>query len=455
MLWARPLAVAMFLAALTTGASAQVDPFRYSDGKAWEDPRGLATILGIAGTAVTGTFKVTEICDPGANMFLAGGSGALILDLRGPWEGRAGFIFGGWTGDIQFCGSGGPGAGNICMFLGRNPSGELGMLTRIFGAPAGTGYDYHSRVLSRPGQAIGLTPLAAASVPVRFDYPNGRALADGRPFQMALNVQGDRVFGTMRIEPVCTSTTFLPGGDLEFEGTLDGAWEAPATTLTGFWGGDGIYCNGETRPDFGTFSMAVAANDVEVDLAGVRGESYTYLAPLAGMTTAGPAAPDPFFATAILACDMPVPTLVAAPPPPPPPPPPPGPGQGGGGGGVSSSIVLLLDASGSMGDMGRMDRAKAAARRVLGQMDGTVEVALIVFYDCGMIEVAAPFTSDPAVISAALEPVQPTGSTPLAAGIAMAKDYLRANGRGSTFRLVVLTDGEETCDGNLLESVRG
>ena len=127
---------------------------------------------------------------------------------------------------------------------------------------------------------------------------------------------------------------------------------------------------------------------------------------------------------------------------------------GGAGGEVDESIAILLDASGSMEEQGRMDKAKASARQVIGQMSGKVEVALIVFYECGDIRVAQDFTTTSAPLLAALEPIMPSGGTPLAAGISFAKEHLRANGKGKNQRLVVLTDGAESCSGDLIGAAK-
>ena len=118
------------------------------------------------------------------------------------------------------------------------------------------------------------------------------------------------------------------------------------------------------------------------------------------------------------------------------------------------SIALLLDASGSMEEQGRMDAAKASARRVIGQMTGKVEVALVVFFECGDIRVVSPFSTDSAPLLAALEPITPSGGTPLAAGISFAKEYLRTDGKGIKRRLVVLTDGAESCSGDLIGAAK-
>jgi hypothetical protein len=132
----------------------------------------------------------------------------------------------------------------------------------------------------------------------------------------------------------------------------------------------------------------------------------------------------------------------------------PPPGTGSTGGPVSESIAVLLDASGSMDEQGRMDAAKASARQVIGQMKGNVEVALIVFFDCGDIKTVTEFTTDPAPLLAALEPILPSGGTPLAEGITKAKEYLRTSAKGAAKRLVVLTDGDESCSGDLVGAAR-
>lgn len=128
---------------------------------------------------------------------------------------------------------------------------------------------------------------------------------------------------------------------------------------------------------------------------------------------------------------------------------------------AAGSLVLLLDASGSMkhkmGDgRSRLDNVKAAALQQLQQMDGRLEIALIVFYDCARIVVEVPFTLDPVPLRNKLsgDAIKPSGSTPLAAAIETAKNYLRDFGGSTTRRVVVLTDGNETCGGDLVDAIR-
>jgi VWA domain-containing protein len=115
---------------------------------------------------------------------------------------------------------------------------------------------------------------------------------------------------------------------------------------------------------------------------------------------------------------------------------------------LEESIVLLLDASGSMQEDQKLEQAKASAKQVLAQLRPGTEAALIVYYDCGSIVVEQDFTTDPAAILAILPRVQPSGSTPLAAATVFAKKYLQDKASGKQRRLVILTDGKETCGGD-------
>lgn len=116
--------------------------------------------------------------------------------------------------------------------------------------------------------------------------------------------------------------------------------------------------------------------------------------------------------------------------------------------GASESVVILFDASGSMGDNGKIDAAKSAARNVLAQVTPSTEVALIVFYGCGDIQIEHPFTTDFAAIQETIKQITPANDTPLAESILFAKRYIRDNASTGTARLVILSDGEETCGGD-------
>ncbi len=118
----------------------------------------------------------------------------------------------------------------------------------------------------------------------------------------------------------------------------------------------------------------------------------------------------------------------------------------------ASSTILVLDASGSMDDtvsgsggQKKIEIAKEAGNTFLNNVRSGDEVALIVFYDCNDIQTVVPFTTDTQSIRTAMAGVQPDSSTPIARAIDYAASYAVSSGRSGA-GLIVLTDGEETCD---------
>jgi Mg-chelatase subunit ChlD len=121
-----------------------------------------------------------------------------------------------------------------------------------------------------------------------------------------------------------------------------------------------------------------------------------------------------------------------------------------------TSILLLVDCSGSMGDNGRMAKAKAAAEKVLSsaQFEPTDEVALMAFYDCGDVRVLQAFTNDLAEVKTKLNLLSPSGYTPLSSSIIAASYYLESTARTPYRKMIVLTDGQESCNGNEFETMQ-
>lgn len=115
---------------------------------------------------------------------------------------------------------------------------------------------------------------------------------------------------------------------------------------------------------------------------------------------------------------------------------------------LSSSVVILFDASGSMGDNGKIDMAKSAARNVLSTVDKATEVALIVFYGCGDIQVEHSFTTDIQPLLETINQITPANDTPLADAITFARSYSSQYAHSASQRLVILSDGQETCGGD-------
>lgn len=121
-----------------------------------------------------------------------------------------------------------------------------------------------------------------------------------------------------------------------------------------------------------------------------------------------------------------------------------------------TSILFLVDCSGSMQDNGRMQKAISAARSVLSsaQFEPTDEIALMAFYDCGSVKLLQPFTHNTEEFNAKLSLLTPSGATPLCAAMIAGSHYLESTGRTAYRKMIILTDGEETCRGNEFETLQ-
>ncbi|MCC6437833.1 MAG: VWA domain-containing protein, partial [Acidimicrobiales bacterium] len=116
------------------------------------------------------------------------------------------------------------------------------------------------------------------------------------------------------------------------------------------------------------------------------------------------------------------------------------------------SIILVIDATGSMADNGKIDQAKSAATGLLqGGLPEGNEVGLVIFYDCGSIE-WVPFTADYPSLLPKVESIVPSGSTPIADSIAFAAEKMATEGSGDDGRIILLTDGGENCSGDPIEA---
>lgn len=58
--------------------------------------------------------------------------------------------------------------------------------------------------------------------------------------------------------------------------------------------------------------------------------------------------------------------------------------------GTSRTIIFLFDATGCMGDKGKIENVKNASRNSFESLNKTDEAALIVFYDCDSIILGSP-----------------------------------------------------------------
>ena len=125
---------------------------------------------------------------------------------------------------------------------------------------------------------------------------------------------------------------------------------------------------------------------------------------------------------------------------------------------VSSSLLLLIDASGSMGDAigsGNAEVKIAAAKRAASAAlsraagSGSVEVAVLAFSgDCqNPVPRYQDFTRDVSRLTQFIASLQPGGGTPMADALLFANRFLARNGSaGASDRMVMLlADGQNDC----------
>lgn len=146
------------------------------------------------------------------------------------------------------------------------------------------------------------------------------------------------------------------------------------------------------------------------------------------------------------------------------------PREGFAGAAGASQVVMAVDASGSMagriGDETKMAAAKDAARSFLSGLPDRVSVGLIAFghegtnddagkaRSCRSVELLYPVgAAERGRIDAALGEFDATGWTPLAAAIRTAGPSF-AEGADGKRVVYVVSDGEETCDGDPVAAAR-
>ena len=129
-----------------------------------------------------------------------------------------------------------------------------------------------------------------------------------------------------------------------------------------------------------------------------------------------------------------------------------------GRGQVKSSLLLLIDASGSMGDpigsgnsQVKITAAKQAAISALGRAagGGSVEVAVLAFSgDCQKpVPRYQDFTRDVGRLTQFINSLQPGGGTPMAEALLFANRYMHGNGdaNAATQMIMLLADGQNDC----------
>lgn len=128
---------------------------------------------------------------------------------------------------------------------------------------------------------------------------------------------------------------------------------------------------------------------------------------------------------------------------------------------ASNPIIFITDASGSMWQKVGGEFKISLAREVLGELVGDMPanqaIGLVAYGhrakgDCEDIESLLPLTNqDKAAFTQALEGLNPLGMTPLAQSARQVIQQLADQQQSAT--IILLTDGMETCEGDLCEVV--
>jgi hypothetical protein len=138
---------------------------------------------------------------------------------------------------------------------------------------------------------------------------------------------------------------------------------------------------------------------------------------------------------------------------------------------VDQNVLVILDASGSMagsagGGESKIDAAKAAIERYVVGTPDTFKLGLMVYghkgsnrpedkaVSCAGIDTFAPLGQLKVdSVAATLSQFSPRGYTPVAASLSAARNVF-AGTEGASNRVVMVTDGIETCDGDPVAAAR-
>jgi len=117
-----------------------------------------------------------------------------------------------------------------------------------------------------------------------------------------------------------------------------------------------------------------------------------------------------------------------------------------------NSVMIVMDYSGSMRGE-KINQAISSLDKLLEGLEPQDEIALVIFYQSS-VSLVRSFTRNKDNIKASIMRREPEGSTPLAKAIRYGGDYLLSQGKYKNKILVVLSDGEETEDGNPYAEMR-
>ena len=115
---------------------------------------------------------------------------------------------------------------------------------------------------------------------------------------------------------------------------------------------------------------------------------------------------------------------------------------------IKSSIILLIDTSGSMGDSNKIEQAKVAARASVRKANRNTEMAVMAFSGgCGggSVRTVHEFSSNANSLMDSIDQLSAGGGTPMYIAVGVAVDKVKRQGRGKNRLVVLMSDGGDTC----------
>ncbi len=231
---------------------------------------------------------------------------------------------------------------------------------------------------------------------------------------LSLTFEGSNVTGELYAPRVMGQNVRLPGARMHLSGTLAGKWEDTGT-IAGESAGQILWAGLQPEDRQGSFTINREGNQIRFQSTGFYYNRYIFEAlgfKYAASDDHASAVDDETGTT------------------------------------VENSVVILIDASGSM-QGAKIANAKATARQQIGLLGPETELAVIAFSGNAVKTSFIPMKpAGRSCAMAVVDSIQARGGTPLAQSIREAGAYMRRNARGKNLTLIVLSDGEETAGGD-------
>jgi len=120
---------------------------------------------------------------------------------------------------------------------------------------------------------------------------------------------------------------------------------------------------------------------------------------------------------------------------------------------INTSVILLIDTSGSMSSNNKLTDAKRAAKKAIRSMPPDVEIGIMSYSGkCGQNFPFTIFVQDKGKLNKAIDSLSAGGGTPMTTAILQAAKAIWKFGHGEKGKIIVLCDGQNDCKGNPVQA---